>query len=724
MNGTILNPASLDLPCPTARRRRAKKCAVIAWLVVPHLLVGPLLGFAEPDETHHPPATIQVSGLGLLQNRQAKRMLQEIRTDKEAPTLTPNFVEDAFLVLRNRVVNDGYLKPVLTAELDLADSRTLSYWWDGEAELDVPRDIEITAARFRVLRGTLYYYDEFEAEGLLEASRKQKSEGFFVRTDTLLRLKSSRRFSPSRFNTSLNNLRRDLENDGYRDATIEVIDQAIDPETGRVKIRVLVNAGPRHIVRSLKVRSSEGEKPVSVELMAVPPGQPFSLAWQQDMAQEISKRHFAEGYPDTRTRIREAGREAAGNEVHLDLVAEVTRGEQVKLGRVRFVGAKKTNPRFLNRKARLEGPLLNRLEVDRNRDRLSKLGIFKFVDVKLEPTVGPERDVVFDLTEGKRFNINLLGGYGSYDQLFGGIEFEHFNLWNISHKTRLRLVQSMKSTQLTYTYTIPEFFTRDLGLFAAADGFQREELTFDRQELKLSIGTRKQFERSGQQLGVRYAYQFLNAENLSGSLSPTEGVTEAGAVIADWQLERRDNPLLPKNGYRFYGNVEVANQALGGRSDYQRLEFGAAYHRPLGRGLYLHVGLRHDVALSHDPAELLPFNKRFFPGGENSVRGYQRGGASPLAPDGSQVGAVSSLQGNLELEQYLTGSISIVAFLDGVGVTPVIDNYPFDEVLTSVGGGIRWNTVIGPVRVEYGYNLNRREPDPSGTLQFSIGYPF
>ena len=39
-------------------------------------------------------------------------------------------------------------------------------------------------------------------------------------------------------------------------------------------------------------------------------------------------------------------------------------------------------------------------------------------------------------------------------------------------------------------------------------------------------------------------------------------------------------------------------------------------------------------------------------------------------------------------------------------------------------GGIRWRTIIGPVHVEYGYNLNPRPQDPVGQVQFSLGFPF
>ena len=63
-------------------------------------------------------------------------------------------------------------------------------------------------------------------------------------------------------------------------------------------------------------------------------------------------------------------------------------------------------------------------------------------------------------------------------------------------------------------------------------------------------------------------------------------------------------------------------------------------------------------------------------------------------------------------------------FSDNLGFAHSINDYPFDTGLFSVGGGIRWKSLIGPVRLEYGYNLNPRPKDPLGTLQFSIGFPF
>ena len=106
------------------------------------------------------------------------------------------------------------------------------------------------------------------------------------------------------------------------------------------------------------------------------------------------------------------------------------------------------------------------------------------------------------------------------------------------------------------------------------------------------------------------------------------------------------------------------------------------------------------------------------------VSGYQFGEASPRDAEDRIVGAESYALANVEFEQGLTRTISLVFFFDALGNGERISNYPFNEGLYSIGGGLRWKTLIGPARLEYGYNLNRREEDPSGTLHFSLGFPF
>lgn len=64
-----------------------------------------------------------------------------------------------------------------------------------------------------------------------------------------------------------------------------------------------------------------------------------------------------------------------------------------------------------------------------------------------------------------------------------------------------------------------------------------------------------------------------------------------------------------------------------------------------------------------------------------------------------------------------------MGFLDVAGLARGLGDYPADEVLASVGAGIRWRTPVGPVRLEYGHNLNRRNGDPVGHGAFFGGVP-
>jgi outer membrane translocation and assembly module TamA len=319
----------------------------------------------------------------------------------------------------------------------------------------------------------------------------------------------------------------------------------------------------------------------------------------------------------------------------------------------------------------------------------------------------------------------LLFGYGSYEMLRGGFELDYNNIFGRAHHARLRATQSFKSSSGDYTYTIPELIRSEIDVFFNASALRREEISFTREELTVNAGLHRYYRPIFSDASLRYSYQVLSATDID--VPPTEGRASAnvGAFIGDFKHDRRDNPLYPRKGYKVFANLEVASDSLAGDANYQRFEVATSLHQPLGRGHWLHLGVTHGALFPvGDRAENLPFNKRFFPGGENSVRGFQQGEAAPRDADGTVLGAESYVTVNIELEQALTPAWSVVVFLDSIGFARRISDYPFDEELYSAGGGLRWKTLIGPVRLEYGYNLNPRAHDPSGTLHFSLGFPF
>ena len=128
----------------------------------------------------------------------------------------------------------------------------------------------------------------------------------------------------------------------------------------------------------------------------------------------------------------------------------------------------------------------------------------------------------------------------------------------------------------------------------------------------------------------------------------------------------------------------------------------------------------------------MPFAKRYFLGGSTSIRGWGRYQVSPLNVDGLPVGGRTMLDVSGEVRFPIRGKISGVLFADGGSVWPSDwESHPRD-LRWAAGPGLRYQTPIGAVRVDLGFQLNRMSGliingNPEARhyrLHFSIGQSF
>ena len=696
-------------------------------LLIAFALLGAWVPRAQEAEKESEPAKIKVRGYGLFGNRELKATLKLLLGEEEPPPfLRPSFIEDSVLVLFSRLERDGFLHPTIRVVLTDESGAERTFTWEQPLQAPLPRRLQIKEAVFQIEEGVLFYYDFVGFHGL-DVLEGEDALHFFVETDALIPLKSGRIYSPENLNRSVENLRDALRREGYQSASVTSSNLVVSTNTGAVSVDIVVDEGPRSFVRSIQgvIHVPDSEAPPATNVVST--NLIYSEMWAQDYRQQLRTSFYEEGYADAMVELQQLRREQEGTNVFLHLQARVRPGDRIRIGEVIFRGNEETSEGMLRRKVRIEeGELLNPISAERGRYTLARLGIFDSIELTYEQEPGEDvRDVIYTVEEGKEIDINLLFGYGSYELLRGGFEIEQYNLWGLAHHSRLRAIQSFKSTRGDYTYTMPELLGRDFDAFATASFLRREEISFIREEFGGGAGVRRLFRSIDTDMSLRYQYQVLNASELDPS--PEDGLLEAnvGSFIFDIRHDRRDNPLMPREGYKVLTSLEVASETLMGDVDYQRVETSASYHLPIGRGRWMHFGISHGFVTTDDgPAVDLPFNKRFFPGGDSSIRGFQYGEAAPRNEDGSLVGAETYLLANVEFEQALTRSWSFVMFVDALGMARRLDNYPFDEELYSAGGGLRWKTIIGPVRFEYGHNLNRREQDPSGTFHLSVGFPF
>ncbi len=675
------------------------------------------------------PAKFRVRGYGLLGNRRLAVNMRVLRPQQSKyPYLGGSTVEDAALLLLATVQQDGYLRPRIDVELRLGDGTLRRYPCEVNAaeRFEVPSDLLAREVLFQIHPGVLYTFDRLDFEGLAAMS-EAVARSYFVIEDFVIRQRGTRVFSESRLRRGLSNLREELVRLGYGDAEVEVESEERDHESGRVDVVVRVREGVRRMVEATEVRVRDVMTNEVSVVRASGLREPYSRLWEQRWVRGLKAPLYKEGYADAKVEVGVAPWSEGGLEQGLEVTALIDRGPVVRVAKVKTEGLFRTRESVVERRIRFgEGDPLNPAMVEEARFQMLRLGIFDRVDVEYRDT-GTEglREVTFQVEESKPLSLSLLAGYGSYELLRAGAEFEQVDLFGLAHRHRLLAVQSFKSTKAEYGYTIPQVFDSLGDLTAIGYYRRREETTFVRRDFGGSLGYSRYVPQVLADVGIRYSYERLETED--DNFNPAYGLQQANvsSIGLTFDRNRSDNPLYPTSGHRMYATAEYADDRLGGGARYGRFEVGGSWHVPLSRMLVFHSGLAHSVILvPGEASEYLPFNRRFFLGGATSVRGFTQGEAASRDAEGKLVGDESTTVGHLELEQRLTHQWSVVVFMDGAGMARDMTDYPAGDYVVTVGGGIRYRSPVGPVRLEYGHNVKRRSGDVDGTLHFSIGYPF
>lgn len=207
-----------------------------------------------------------------------------------------------------------------------------------------------------------------------------------------------------------------------------------------------------------------------------------------------------------------------------------------------------------------------------------------------------------------------------------------------------------------------------------------------------------------------------------------------GAYTQAASIDLRDHPIEPQQGGYAEVRLVEGTKYAGGRYDYVQVVPDLRGYLPIWRP-------RHAVLAGRVRAGAIygdvPVTERLFSGGASSHRGFGERGLSPFVveDDGDEIpyGGVAMLEVGLEARMRL-GSvrripIGGVLFVDGGDVTNRIGDIDPQHLHWAAGIGLRAHTLVGPIRADLGYRLNRTgpmEPSPGSRFAFhlSLGEAF
>jgi outer membrane protein insertion porin family len=568
-------------------------------------------------------------------------------------------------------------------------------------------------------------------------------------------------FSQKLLKQSSDNIQAVYQDRGYED--VKVTAQAVDREP-QIDIAFEIAEGPQTIVEDVRVSGNENvpyaelTAPKGFELRSGIPYSPRKLAEDRN---RISATYQNRGYLNAE--VKATLQQNAGDPHRVNVAYTITEHQLVRINEVVYLGQEHTRLPLIARTAKIppESPM-RRVQLLEAESRLYDLNIFDW------SSVGPSKPIIDQADEtalvkvheanrnqivyGFGFEVSHRGGnvptgtvalpggggtiglggqqiapsQSTFASPRGLIEYTRRNLRGLGETASASVLLSRLDQKVLTTYGKPQFLGSD---WSSLTSFSVER-TSENPLFTAGLGDLSfQFEKlisrkTNTRLQLRYDF---NKTDLSHLLVPELVLnqdrhvllsTVSGTLIRD----TRDKVLDAHRGMFATVNVGITPTALGSSANFAKLFAQYAYYKPI-HSLVLANSIRLGLA-SPFAGSFVPTSQLFFSGGGTSLRGFPIDQAGPqrLVPFCNVLQGESGcvnvtvpvggkqlfiLNSEVRFPLGIMKGLGGVVFYDGGNVYSAINLHNFvDNYSNTVGIGLRYATPIGPVRIDFGRNLN------------------
>jgi outer membrane protein insertion porin family len=413
----------------------------------------------------------------------------------------------------------------------------------------------------------------------------------------------------------------------------------------------------------------------------------------------------------------------------VNLTFDIHKGEKVYFEHIDIAGNIKTRDKVIRRELRVyEQELFSATRLKESTKNLRRLEYFEDVNFSTSPGSTPNRmNLKITVKERPTGTFGLGAGYSTQDRLVGMAEVSQNNLFGRGQQLKVQGIIGAISHRIRASFTEPYLFDRPLSFGVDAFNWERQYTEYVRKskggDVRLSHPLKWKYTR------LYWMYRFENV-NLSDLLPNSSLVLQEAARIHNTSAtsisirrDSRDVLFNPSKGSDNSLSMEMAG--LGGDTAFMRYIAESGWYYPL---FWSVVGVIHGRVgyMQRLDWGALPAYEKFYLGGIDSIRGFKYADISPRDPrTNERIGGTSFSQLNTELRFPIYKKLGLMGtvFFDAGNVygNP---GYVGPTLRTSVGTGFRWFSPMGPLRVEWGYNLSRKPYEKSSAWEFTMGGSF
>jgi len=516
-----------------------------------------------------------------------------------------------------------------------------------------------------------------------------------------------------------------LYNDhGHVQARVEATDVAVDRDRAAVTITIRVVEGPQYRVGKVNVTGATLLPPTEImRQIKFKTGDVFARSKVQEALRNIRDLYSTIGRASAEVNPRS---EQLPNPPRVDVTFEVVEGPEVYVERINISGNVRSQDKILRREIPLsEGELFTLQKMQRARQRLINLGFFETVNVTTTPGSDKTRIVVnVDVVERPTGLFSIGGGFSSVDSFLGTIDISQRNFLGRGWEVSARIRAGARTQQGIVSFTEPWFLDRPLAVGFDLYDTIRQYPEFELDSLGLTLRMSHPFADFWRWL-LQYRVTRDKISDIdsraSADLLVEEGSRITSLVAGTLVRDSRDNTLAPTKGSNVTLSAELAG--LGGDSKFFRTIGSASTFYPLWLSHVISGRVEAGYGFSLDSGRL-PIFERFYLGGPNTIRGFKFRRVSPVDDAGVRIGGDTELLGNAEYIVPLPLNIRLAGFFDTGNVYGFGVKFDPTDLRYAAGAGVRWLSPFGPIRLDYGVNLDRRTGEDFGAFHFSVGSPF
>ena len=542
-------------------------------------------------------------------------------------------------------------------------------------------------------------------------------------------------FDRARFQADLQRIHAFYADRGFPDARVASFDIALNQDSTRVDLRIHVTEGEPIRVGALTFKGFEDVPPRPLagfkRRAPVKVGAPLdraAVATMREAAMNLLRDH---GYPWPAVTVDQVTR--APRDVELQFVANP--GFKACFGDAEVTGAFEVSESLIRRELLFQPGDPYRLSVVQESQRkLYDLELFQFVSIRPLSATSEEGKAEAEanggrvpmrvtVAENKHRHVNLSVGYGTEDKARVEARLRQLNVFGGARTGELHGKWSSLDRGLQFQFTNPYFFAPRWSLELTGQQWYEYEPLF---KSRTSGGHATFSYRPGTanvvSLTLTDLYQSSRISNealadlslrptlISLGLDPRTGMQDGTltALAIDARRTTARNPLNSRNGYVVALHLEKAGGIVRGDYNYTNASIDARQYVPLPGRVVLAGRLQFGAIRPYggDEAALVPFAKRYFLGGADSLRGWGRYDVSPLSGSGLPIGGLTMLAATLEVRGTVWGQLGGVLFVDAGNVWSDPWIVKAHDLRYDVGPGLRYTTPIGPLRIDLGYQLN------------------